>query len=171
MTILGFIGTTEIVVILIIALLVFGPQKLPEVGQQIGSLYKELNRMRGDVTRALDIDEYTRYDARDHDTNPYSNGYTYDTPADHAADGVQTVLHHKSDTPMIAGSDMGNIAPPGPLGTVASHSPFTAPSAEADFDTNTGQVGVPPFNTAAQIYKQPGTQEDASPAPPYKEQN
>ena len=58
-----FIGATEIAIILIIALLVFGPQKLPEVGKQIGSVFKEMNRMRGDMERLLDIDDYTnRYD-------------------------------------------------------------------------------------------------------------
>src|SRR5690242_8720206 len=58
----GLIGPTEIVIILVIALLVFGPDKLPEIGRQIGSIYRELNRMRGDMQRALDLDEYSRYD-------------------------------------------------------------------------------------------------------------
>jgi TatA/E family protein of Tat protein translocase len=33
-----FLGATEVAIILVIALLVFGPQKLPEVGKQIGSV-------------------------------------------------------------------------------------------------------------------------------------
>ena len=35
------IGTTELVIILVIALIVFGPGKLPEVGKAIGSSIKE----------------------------------------------------------------------------------------------------------------------------------
>jgi sec-independent protein translocase protein TatA len=59
----GFVGPTEIAIILVVALLVFGPDKLPEIGRQLGSVYRELNRMRSDMTRALDLDEYNnRYD-------------------------------------------------------------------------------------------------------------
>lgn len=58
-----FIGPTEVAIILIIALLVFGPQKLPEVGKQIGAVWREMNRMRNDVERMLDMDDYnSRYD-------------------------------------------------------------------------------------------------------------
>ena len=60
-----FPSGSEIVVILVIALLVFGPQKLPEIGRQIGSAMRELRKMTGDVQRAFDLDDY-RYD------NPYS---------------------------------------------------------------------------------------------------
>ena len=63
-----FLGATEIAIILIIALLVFGPQKLPEVGRQIGSVFKEMNRMRGDMERMLDLDDYSH---NRYDRNPY----------------------------------------------------------------------------------------------------
>lgn len=135
MILLGFIGTTEVVVILIIALLVFGPQKLPEVGRQIGSLYQELNRMRGDVQKALDLNEYTRYDS-----NPYNSSYTYDTPA-------ETQDLHEYTTPQIEApaadthdGAVSTIAPPGPVGTVASSSPFTVRSTETQWhDSGTSE--------------------------------
>ena len=37
----GFIGPTEIVILLIVALLVFGPKRLPEMGRSIGKGMRE----------------------------------------------------------------------------------------------------------------------------------
>jgi len=73
--VLGFVGPTEVVIILIIVLLVFGPQKLPEVSRQIGSAFREMNRMRSEVTRVLDFDTY----AQPYDMPPYESpqGATY----------------------------------------------------------------------------------------------
>lgn len=38
------IGATELIIILVIALIVFGPGKLPEVGQAIGRSIREFKR-------------------------------------------------------------------------------------------------------------------------------
>jgi sec-independent protein translocase protein TatA len=55
------VGPTELMVILIIALLVFGPKRLPEVGRTLGKSLRELRRasddVRGEITRALDVDD------------------------------------------------------------------------------------------------------------------
>ncbi|MGQ0824375.1 MAG: Sec-independent protein translocase subunit TatA/TatB, partial [Actinomycetota bacterium] len=45
------ISPTEIIVILVVALLVFGPQRLPELGRQVGGVLRELRRMQ-DTVRA-----------------------------------------------------------------------------------------------------------------------
>jgi len=82
----GLIGPTEIVIILVIALLVFGPDKLPEIGRQIGSIYRELNRMRGDMQRALDLDEYSRYDVPSYGP---PQGTTYASTETHAIESYQ----------------------------------------------------------------------------------
>ena len=37
----GFIGPTEIIVLLVVALLVFGPKRLPEMGRSIGKGMRE----------------------------------------------------------------------------------------------------------------------------------
>jgi len=47
----GF-GLAEMVVILVVALIVFGPGKLPQVGKALGSSLREFR----DATRALDDD-------------------------------------------------------------------------------------------------------------------
>jgi Tat protein translocase TatB subunit len=48
------LGPAEILVILFVALMVFGPQRLPEVGRQVGSMMRELRRMQDTVRGELD---------------------------------------------------------------------------------------------------------------------
>jgi TatA/E family protein of Tat protein translocase len=48
------LGPAEILVILVIALMVFGPKRLPEVGRQVGSAMRELRRMQDSVKSELD---------------------------------------------------------------------------------------------------------------------
>ena len=49
------VGPAEILVILILALVVFGPQRLPEVGRQVGSALRELRKMQDTVRGELDM--------------------------------------------------------------------------------------------------------------------
>jgi Tat protein translocase TatB subunit len=48
------VGPAEVLVILFVALIVFGPHKLPEVGRQVGGFMKELRRMQEAVKGELD---------------------------------------------------------------------------------------------------------------------
>jgi sec-independent protein translocase protein TatA len=43
------IGATELVIILVIALLIFGPSKLPELGKSVGRGIKEFRNATGEV--------------------------------------------------------------------------------------------------------------------------
>jgi sec-independent protein translocase protein TatA len=54
---LGNIGPLEIIVVLIIALVVFGPKRLPELGRSLG---KGIREFRGSVTGERDDDEEER---------------------------------------------------------------------------------------------------------------
>ncbi len=51
---LGNIGPLEIVVVLIIALVVFGPKRLPELGRSLG---KGIREFRGSLTGEHDDDD------------------------------------------------------------------------------------------------------------------
>jgi sec-independent protein translocase protein TatA len=51
---LGNIGPLEIVVVLIIALIVFGPKRLPELGRSLG---KGIREFRGSVTGESDDED------------------------------------------------------------------------------------------------------------------
>ncbi len=43
------IGPLEILVIAVVALIVFGPEKLPEMGRKVGSFVADVRRMSNDV--------------------------------------------------------------------------------------------------------------------------
>ncbi|MES2463216.1 MAG: twin-arginine translocase TatA/TatE family subunit [Armatimonadota bacterium] len=101
MTLFAFLGTQEIVVVLVLALLVFGPQKLPDIGRQLGGALRELKKLSGDFQQTLDFDP----------PGPASGTYGYDGGDWHR----QAAL---PETPEFA-------APPGPAGRkVSSESPF-----------------------------------------------
>jgi sec-independent protein translocase protein TatA len=55
------IGPLEIVMILVVALIVFGPKKLPEVGKQAARGFREFRRfqtgLRSDLQQMLDEDD------------------------------------------------------------------------------------------------------------------
>lgn len=51
---MGPVGTQEIIVIMLIALLVFGPRKLPEIGRTIGSTVRELKKAARDFTSSIE---------------------------------------------------------------------------------------------------------------------
>ena len=48
------LGVTEILVILIVAFLLFGPQQLPEVGRQVGKAVKGLKDVTEDVKKTVE---------------------------------------------------------------------------------------------------------------------
>jgi TatA/E family protein of Tat protein translocase len=48
------LGVTEILVILIVAFLLFGPQQLPEVGRQVGKAVKGLKDVTDDVKKTVE---------------------------------------------------------------------------------------------------------------------
>jgi Tat protein translocase TatB subunit len=55
------LGGPEILVILLVALIVFGPQRLPEIGRQVGKAMSEVRKMQDSVKRelhgALNVDD------------------------------------------------------------------------------------------------------------------
>jgi len=48
------LGVTEVLVILVVAFLLFGPQQLPEVGRQVGRAVKGLKDATEDVRRSVE---------------------------------------------------------------------------------------------------------------------
>lgn len=50
------IGTSEILIILLIALLVLGPSKLPEIARALGKGLAEFRKMSTDVKRQIDLE-------------------------------------------------------------------------------------------------------------------
>ena len=51
---IGNLGITEMAVIFIIALIVFGPRKLPELGRSLGSAMREFRRSINEIQREIE---------------------------------------------------------------------------------------------------------------------
>jgi TatA/E family protein of Tat protein translocase len=50
----GPIGVTELIIIFVLALLIFGPRKLPELGRQIGKAMSEFRRASSEIRVAIE---------------------------------------------------------------------------------------------------------------------
>ena len=61
------LGAPEILVILVVALLVFGPHRLPEIGRQVGGAMRELRKMQDSVKSELQA--VMQEDAPSYDAN------------------------------------------------------------------------------------------------------
>ncbi len=55
----GSIGFSEIMVLFVLALLIFGPRKLPEIARSVGQAMREFKKAGEEVTRSLEepVDE------------------------------------------------------------------------------------------------------------------
>jgi sec-independent protein translocase protein TatA len=52
--VLGSIGMTELIVIFVIALIVFGPRRLPELGRSLGRSITEFKRATNELTSTVE---------------------------------------------------------------------------------------------------------------------
>jgi sec-independent protein translocase protein TatB len=70
------LGPEKIILILVVALVVFGPQRLPEIARQVGSAIRELRRMQDTVRGELEQVLHPDFLAPDpaHDTPAQDNG-------------------------------------------------------------------------------------------------
>ena len=50
----GTIGGPELILILVIALIVFGPRKLPDIGKSVGKMMAEFRRASNDFKRTIE---------------------------------------------------------------------------------------------------------------------
>ena len=61
----GPLGGPELVLILVLALIVFGPRKLPEIGKSMGKLLAEFRKASNDFQRTIEDEvEAEKYKAR-----------------------------------------------------------------------------------------------------------
>lgn len=122
------IGPLEIAVVLLVALLVFGPKRLPELARQVGGALRELKRIQHSVTsemRDLMADESSAAEPPptlppkepggtvDPDAIRAAGGVVPETPAD----GGESVAVAESDTgsggePVAADPAPGDLSDP-----------------------------------------------------------
>jgi sec-independent protein translocase protein TatB len=84
------IGPQELILILIVALIVVGPARLPELGRSIGKVLREFRKIQDDVkdTIKFDLGDDEPYVPPVRRSRPAirNGGVTRDTPAEDAAD-------------------------------------------------------------------------------------
>ena len=77
----GNLGFTEILILLVIVLLLFGAKRLPEIGSSMGRGIREFKRSLTDVDKSLNEgDRADRLPARDRDPAPVSRAEDEDRP-------------------------------------------------------------------------------------------
>ncbi len=69
---IGRIGPTEIILILAVALIIFGPAKLPELGRSIGNGLKEFRKATKDLKDSVSLDLKEGIDLDDNETDKRS---------------------------------------------------------------------------------------------------
>jgi sec-independent protein translocase protein TatA len=90
----GSIGMPELIIIFVIALIIFGPRKLPELGKSLGKSLAEFkkasNELRNTLEEEIRIEEQKTEAAKTAPPAPASTT----TPPSHQADPVDE--HHQS---------------------------------------------------------------------------
>ena len=102
----GTLGTQEMLFIFILALLLFGPKKLPEIGRTVGKALTEFRRASNELkstfdremrtleaeTQSLDASNSYQHDTYNYDYSSYENSYegSYGEPYDSNATSTTT---------------------------------------------------------------------------------
>ena len=77
----GSIGMPELIIILVIALIIFGPRKLPELGKSLGRSLNEFKRASTDLQNTLE-QEIKLEEQKEQQAKPRPTGSTIDDAAD-----------------------------------------------------------------------------------------
>jgi len=56
------VGPAELVIVLVVALLVFGPKRLPEIGRSLGAAMRQLRQASNDFTSLINSTEFDEPD-------------------------------------------------------------------------------------------------------------
>ena len=67
------LGVPELVIILVIALIIFGPKKLPEIGRGIGKAMREFKTATTEIQKDISIDLDEEKPKPSSDTTPQSS--------------------------------------------------------------------------------------------------
>ena len=82
----GPLGGPELLLIFVIALIVFGPRKLPEIGKSLGKMLSEFRRASNDLKRTIE-DEVEADRLRQAPPDPYNQAVVPPTQAPPAQAG------------------------------------------------------------------------------------
>ncbi len=67
---MGSIGVPELIIIMVVALVVFGPKKLPEIGRSLGSAMREFRKASNELMDSINHPEdEDRSDSKKNDSH------------------------------------------------------------------------------------------------------
>ncbi|MBU1001228.1 MAG: Sec-independent protein translocase protein TatB [Proteobacteria bacterium] len=95
------IGTMELLVIFVVALLVIGPRKLPQMARSLGKAFGEFKRVTADVKRTIDT-EVDRVERQERTVKAKSELLAEDTAAFMAANPESAVADADAATTVDA---------------------------------------------------------------------
>ena len=138
---MGSLGPVELLIIMGLALVVFGPKKLPEIGRSIGNAMREFNKARSDfmdsINSELDRPEpaYSTpatadgagYHADEDSYEPSARKLEYPEPLD--ADSADA-LPYGSDFYAVEGDSQPSFRTAQPESTPATTAAMTAPAGD-----------------------------------------
>jgi sec-independent protein translocase protein TatA len=95
---MGTIGVPEMIFIFVLALLIFGPKKLPELGRSLGKGLAEFrrasNELKGSLEREMhNLEQESRIEEPAHSATPSNQ----DAPKDSGSQSADTHTHDHAD--------------------------------------------------------------------------
>ena len=153
---MGNIGAPEIIVVLVLALLIFGPNRLPQLGRQIGRALREFRQatsdLKSDFDLALNEDDEPRQPAAAGTPAALEAGSTGDAPSNGTAN---------------AQTDLAGFAAtlPAPVAAGAAEGAADSDAAEGDAEPDAAE-GVAAADEAKSTLADAAVPDDAEGAPP-----
>src|SRR5262245_6739280 len=129
----GTLGGPEIFLILVVALIVFGPRRLPEIGKSVGKMLGEFRRASNDFKRTIEdeieaekIREHTRLDVGASESSSYEPAHVESLPAHTPVESAPAEGAHLPEGAHPA------AMPIEPLGNAAAPSATAGPTVSRD---------------------------------------
>jgi Tat protein translocase TatB subunit len=116
------IGPQELIIVLIIALVVVGPQRLPELGRTIGRAMREFRKIQDDVKDSIRFDMNTEPD------RPVRPGTAANAPVEAEPEGA---ADEPSGEGVVAAIE-GGAADPTDAAVIETATPTTEPGSDGD---------------------------------------
>lgn len=95
------LGTPELIIIFVVALIVFGPRKLPELGRSLGRGLAEFKKTSNDLRNTLD-DEIRAEERRTSTPEPYIAPLVPPVPSTELTGGADTSAEDDQTTNTVA---------------------------------------------------------------------
>ncbi len=93
------IGTTELLVILMVALIVVGPKKLPQIARSLGKVFGEFRRVSTDLHRTINVEierEEREQKEKEEKEKKRIAAQQSDTPPEKSAEDIQAEKTYQS---------------------------------------------------------------------------